>query len=706
MLEEVVYSEFSRITSNTEKKISYIINSIPFALENPVIKANLEDSERDFDNNLKHELLYLKNAYDYVDDIYIYNKKKNSVCSTNGIFSSEDFFLKANLYDSYNFTYWQNLDHTLINEYKLLFPSNIKTPENQSTVIPVIVRKSGNVLFDNIIIFNLDFKTLAGNTQKDDIIPDFAAFVKDNSTGDIISSLGEKIPAGKLSSDFYDKLNEPNAHFDFKTDEGKFTVISKTPELLSEKFSFFAMIPKKNLTPKTGASLWVIIIFSIVAGFIVLKNSSDIFNQLYRIFKILTRTNKQQFYSGNLLTDIHSYVSRMQEQNRTLSSALPLAQEKYLINYLNATEYYIDESARELIKESINFPNNYFAVAIIQISPTNQMFDLYNSFDYSNIQSGLYNIIKDLFAEKYECFILPGDKDTLYIILNLESKRQISGVDTILKNMYSLLETDMEYINLSIGKSDVYEGLVGLKTAHTQAVKSLTPHIYSSDRVIFDDTLTDDFEFSHKDESDFFTALVSFDSKKTYDIFNRIMEENSNIGPRSQKRLFNNLANIIIKAMRVKNIPFKDNKLDFEILNDILNQPPEGIKRDIETLIDYVLTNSDTKKAQSGTDVDEIVNYIRENFAFTDLSLEFLAGYFHTASSNISNLIKTNLGIGYHEYLTSLRIEAAKDLLIHSDKSITEIFRECGFNSQQTFYRTFKKSTGLTPLEFKNRKNS
>lgn len=450
-------------------------------------------------------------------------------------------------------------------------------------------------------------------------------------------------------------------------------------------------------------TLAIILIFSTISILITIKNSKKLYNVLSEILQTLSKTGKQKHFTGNILSDIHSQISMIHEQNEHLYTALPYAQEKYLINYLNATEYYIDESARDIIKNSINFPYNYFSVVLTQITHTSQTFDLYNSFDYTNIQSGLYTVIKDLFAEKFTCFVLPGANDTLYIVLNLEEKHSAREIDNVLKDMYRLLEPDMDYINLAVGKSGVYEGLKGLKAAHTEAIKSLTPHKLSTEKVSLETPQVDEYDFSHKDESDFFGALISLDKSASEDVFNKIIEKNKTIPLRSQKRLFNNLANIVLKAMRIKDVPFKDNKLDFEILNDILNQPPEAVKKDIEAVIDYFVTEASAPKPVATTNVDKIILYIKENYAFTDLSLEYLAEYFHTASSNISNSIKSTLGIGYHEYLTSLRIDASKEYLSGTEKPIVEIYQLCGFNSQQTFYRAFKKHTGLTPLEFRSR---
>lgn len=54
--------------------------------------------------------------------------------------------------------------------------------------------------------------------------------------------------------------------------------------------------------------------------------------------------------------------------------------------------------------------------------------------------------------------------------------------------------------------------------------------------------------------------------------------------------------------------------------------------------------------------------------------------------------------------LNSLRVDHAKNLLLNSDFKIIDIAYECGFESEQSFHRTFLKIAGMTPGEY--RKNS
>ena len=62
----------------------------------------------------------------------------------------------------------------------------------------------------------------------------------------------------------------------------------------------------------------------------------------------------------------------------------------------------------------------------------------------------------------------------------------------------------------------------------------------------------------------------------------------------------------------------------------------------------------------------------------------------------------------FYDYVNGCRIEEAKRLLqdaIHRKKTVLNILYEAGFNSKSAFNLAFKKYTGMTPTEFKNRKH-
>lgn len=86
-----------------------------------------------------------------------------------------------------------------------------------------------------------------------------------------------------------------------------------------------------------------------------------------------------------------------------------------------------------------------------------------------------------------------------------------------------------------------------------------------------------------------------------------------------------------------------------------------------------------------------------------------MAEKYNTSAQYISRLIKKEVGMTYQSYLNHLRITKAQELLVSTDLSITEIYEQVGYNSRNTFVKTFKSMTGVTPSDYrrtqtKNRK--
>ncbi|GAB6990452.1 response regulator transcription factor [Paenibacillus pini] len=84
-----------------------------------------------------------------------------------------------------------------------------------------------------------------------------------------------------------------------------------------------------------------------------------------------------------------------------------------------------------------------------------------------------------------------------------------------------------------------------------------------------------------------------------------------------------------------------------------------------------------------------------------DLGIEELAGHLGISCSYFCLLFKNHVGITFVEYLTNQRIEAAKYLLTHSDKSVTQIGAGIGYHERRYFTKVFQRYTGMTPSEYR-----
>ncbi len=116
------------------------------------------------------------------------------------------------------------------------------------------------------------------------------------------------------------------------------------------------------------------------------------------------------------------------------------------------------------------------------------------------------------------------------------------------------------------------------------------------------------------------------------------------------------------------------------------------------------LLNADRSKSH-GVDQNlrKIIRYIDQNYK-TDISLSSLASTFGISQSYVARLFKENLHTCSCDYINSVRIRHACDLLLNSKLTIGAIAEKVGFNNQYYFSRVFKTRLGITPNQFRNRK--
>ena len=100
-----------------------------------------------------------------------------------------------------------------------------------------------------------------------------------------------------------------------------------------------------------------------------------------------------------------------------------------------------------------------------------------------------------------------------------------------------------------------------------------------------------------------------------------------------------------------------------------------------------------------------IISYINSNFT-RNLTIKSIAAEFGYSTSYIAHVFHDQLKISFRSYLGSIRSEYAKSLILKTNKSLTEISYECGYNSLNTFCRSFKKHFGINPSDVKNSKKS
>ena len=90
--------------------------------------------------------------------------------------------------------------------------------------------------------------------------------------------------------------------------------------------------------------------------------------------------------------------------------------------------------------------------------------------------------------------------------------------------------------------------------------------------------------------------------------------------------------------------------------------------------------------------------YLDQNYR-KDFSLEKMAADFYVSKYHICHLFKEETGITVNDYLALRRISGVREL-VRENVTISDAFKQCGFNDYSNFYRTVKKYTGEKPSDF------
>ena len=114
----------------------------------------------------------------------------------------------------------------------------------------------------------------------------------------------------------------------------------------------------------------------------------------------------------------------------------------------------------------------------------------------------------------------------------------------------------------------------------------------------------------------------------------------------------------------------------------------------------YEKRKTEEQDAQEERTITGIIRYLQEHLD-KEISLNILADEFHLNSQYISQLFKSEIGVNFLAYLTSIRMERAKKLLLATSLSIGEISEKCGYADYRVFTKVFKKEEGSTPSQYR-----
>ena len=118
------------------------------------------------------------------------------------------------------------------------------------------------------------------------------------------------------------------------------------------------------------------------------------------------------------------------------------------------------------------------------------------------------------------------------------------------------------------------------------------------------------------------------------------------------------------------------------------------------SLFERRVSAAEEPEKQEERTITGLTRYLQEHLA-EEISLSVLAEQFHLNPQYISQLFKSEIGVNFLAYLTNIRMEKAKKLLLTTSLSIAEVAEQSGYGDYRVFTKVFKKSEGVTPSQYR-----
>ncbi len=126
----------------------------------------------------------------------------------------------------------------------------------------------------------------------------------------------------------------------------------------------------------------------------------------------------------------------------------------------------------------------------------------------------------------------------------------------------------------------------------------------------------------------------------------------------------------------------------------------------VEQLLDNLDRFIQDRKEQTPTDqntMQKVLAYLQTHYA-DNLNMAVVSNHFSLNYSYFSHAFQEYSGESFSNYVRRLRLDKAKELLVHSDLKVYEISDQVGFENVKHFTRIFKETEGITALEFRSQR--
>lgn len=382
---------------------------------------------------------------------------------------------------------------------------------------------------------------------------------------------------------------------------------------------------------------------------------------------------------------------------------------------------YSELSVREIVEQgeklNLDFAASYLAVLVFTLSTP-----LGNYRQYSQELNETEAKIRDL-VERQDCMTIEWTENTWIYLVKGESRQKIDGkIEQIVEAIVSVMDSHRNLYYFG-GVGETVQRLRDLGRSYQEANKAFSTRFFTTEKkIVYSSEVGEQIQVGEMEVSiqDLDTSAIDrrkierFLKEGTKGEIHHFVEEYfNNIGEESYSSLLfrqyvmMDIYLCVLAFLKEIEVGAQELPERYRQVTRIVNHIHtigEG-KEYLEAFFSEAMDLRDNCAQKKYRDlIQNAVAYILEHYQDEDISLNVLASYVNISPSYFSSVFSQETGRTFVEYLTSVRMDRAKELLRCTNKRSSEIAASVGYQDSHYFSFLFKKTCGCTPSDYRKQK--
>jgi two-component system response regulator YesN len=656
-------------------------------------------------------LLDLSSTQEFIDSVTIYNMDLEYVVSTSGTSKSDMFFDQVYLYEEYSHAFWRSLSLKSY-ESAILAPTKVNYRTAEKIVIPFVRSSVGTIASKNLFIVNFDANKIMQMLEAADLTENTIIAVTDSDYDFFLcsdTSLTVEEAKEKLLFDKYSDLTPGSYSGDISGSE--YQILIQESTVLGQKFKCIAFVPFSDLYTEVESlqqiNLIIIVVGMALSTLWVFLGARWFYNPVHRILEKMQNGSAETAVGKNVMTFISDSYQATKDNLNSLSNSfnqvLPLAFEHYMYRFLNSEEVFEDNKTFELLQKSgYVFPHPYFCAVVIDFHFTPYFFKTFKHEEQMLVYNGVAQCVTASFGSKTQVFTISTDINSMIVILNLADPDGKEEIVDRFQEFCNAFSFDKKYHNVTVSIGTMEESFTGLHASyqHCEEVRKSASRIDGETVKVYKEEMMDiHCDYTPEDENHLFNYLITGQQECAQKLVSELREKNGILGTVKREELRHKIyatCLILLKRKKTSEQALMGDDYITPESKKLFTQ--EQAEEYIDRFINQIFVHYGSPSKENKTEA--IKQFVEENYS-QDIYLEQISEMYHLSVSHLSRTIKKEWGVSFSDYLAQVRIREAKKLLTETRKDVQEISTLVGFNSRNTFIRTFKKLEGITPSDYR-----